>query len=649
MPKKKKEEKKVAEEVKFVPLAPADQSEEQRNKVLEIVNEWTDGAVIKNWHGYWREYTYWFWGDQYMWYNVETGELVDLSDVVEREYKNVYNRILPMVRQMYGEIRYPHSFYVEPNTTEPEDIKAAKFSSAVVEYLNIKGKFKDKINAAKFRNLITGNIYWKVWWNKNLDAYIKGQDGKPQKEKGDIDFNYISCFNVRPDPLAKNPEEWRHFDEGKEVPASSVEAEFGLPAKTLPHETIRTTDMDVFDIEPEKSKEPTVIRIEHWEKKSKDRPKGRFMVVTSSHWLLWDGNSPAADAELPYFKLPGIMPIMNSQFDDSPVRIAQPAQKKLNRYGSMVDEAIEEYRVKCMVPSNTMSESDFKRYTRAGMDFVEFQPGVGAPYWQAPPALPEFLVPWLQFQENEIEEETSLRKISKAQIPKYGTRASGVLWKGLKGQDEKVLLPIVEDTDNALLAPMKYMLKLVQKHYSVPRLIKITGRNKSTTQIFLTGTELRDNTDVRVKAGVEMFSQREEKKAIVDAMIQKGYIQEPRKAFELLDYKGLEEFMEDEYVDERKAERENYQIETGKTPKVHPDDNHNVEYEIHNNQRKREEFLLWPEKRRGTLEKHINDHKIEIQKSIEKIQTATQGTAAAEVPSEEGRGAMLEDVLGQAT
>jgi len=195
---------------------------------------------------------------------------------------------------------------------------------------------------------------------------------------------------------------------------------------------------------------------------------------------------------------------------------------------------------------------------------------------------------------------------------------------------------------------MKYMLKLVQKHYSEPRLVKVSGKNKSTAQIFLTGTELRDNTDVRVKAGVEMFSQREEKKGIVDAMIQKGYIQEPRKAFELLDYKGLEEFMEDEYVDERKAERENFQMEEGKTPKVHPDDNHNVEYKIHNNQRKREEFSLWPEKRQGVLIKHIEGHKIEIQKSIEKIQGAAQGGPAGETPPEGGREGMLEDILKQA-
>jgi hypothetical protein len=45
--------------VEFVPLAPADQNEEQRKKVIEIVNEWTNGAVIKNWHGYWKEYIYW--------------------------------------------------------------------------------------------------------------------------------------------------------------------------------------------------------------------------------------------------------------------------------------------------------------------------------------------------------------------------------------------------------------------------------------------------------------------------------------------------------------------------------------------------------------------------------------------------------------
>ncbi|GAG89581.1 unnamed protein product [marine sediment metagenome] len=88
-------------------------------------------------------------------------------------------------------------------------------------------------------------------------------------------------------------------------------------------------------------------------------------------------------------------------------------------------------------------------------------------------------------------------------------------------------------------------------------------------------------------------------------------------------------------------------MKEGKTPKVHPDDNHNVEYVIHNNQRKREEYLLWSKKSQDILLEHLEKHKIEIRKSIEKIQAAAQGGPAEATPPGEGRGSMLEDILEQ--
>lgn len=128
----------------------------QAARVNAINTAWTDDPVVKNFHEYWKEWIKWFEGDQYTLVNKETGKLEDITPQVERETKNVYNRILPIVRQQWGELRYDHQFYLEPNTIEREDIKAAKIGSMLIEWTNYNGKFKRKINLAKLYALIMG-------------------------------------------------------------------------------------------------------------------------------------------------------------------------------------------------------------------------------------------------------------------------------------------------------------------------------------------------------------------------------------------------------------------------------------------------------------------------------------------------------------
>src|SRR4030043_1354777 len=95
---------------------------------------------------------------------------------------------------------------------------------------------------------------------------------------------------------------------------------------------------------------------------------------------------------------------------------------------------------------------------------------------------------------------------------------------------------------------------------------------------------MRNNTDVRIQSGRDLIGSTQAKREVVDAMIQKGLITDPKKAFELLDIKGLEEYMEDEYIDERQAYRILDLFKNGKAYIVpSPDDNHDVHFKIFNN------------------------------------------------------------------
>lgn len=612
--------------VDFKPISPSELKGEQKEKVQAIEHHWQKDPVVRNYHGRWKEEKAWFDGYQYYHFNKILNRLVDVSSEIEREVKNVYNRIRPTIRQQWGELRYPHSFYVEPNTTEAGDIKAAKFGSSLIEFTNLSTfrKFNPKLNIAKLWALITGNVFWKEWWNKSLWGYVEKKGGGVTKESGDLDFGFINPLNVRPDPYATSRESWRWFIEGKRLPTHIIEREFDLEFKSLPTETLDGGDpvsIGVIGLE-KPSSEGTNIRIEHWEKASPGWEKGRFMVVAGG-WLMWDSNSPAPDtSQLPYFQIPGILPKLDEQWYESSVRIMMEPQRMLNRYGSIIDEYIENYKLKCIIPHG-LPPGEVERFTRAGVDYIKMPMGMEKPYWQNPPTPNEIIMRMMSFMETEIETESSVRKISLAQAPEHTSRTSGRLFEGMKRQDEMVLVPTVDDINTSLEDAMSYRLQLAQKHYSVPRMIKATGRNKKNAAVFLKGAQLRGNTDVRVKAGVELFSDKQAKKDVVMTFVEKNLITDVRDGLELLDVKGMEEWMEEEFVDERQADRENRAFEEGKEVDESriEDDNHEVHHKIHNDERKKEGFASWSKKSQELLLAHDDKHK-----------NCMQVAAAAEAP-----------------
>ena len=146
---------------------------------------------------------------------------------------------------------------------------------------------------------------------------------------------------------------------------------------------------------------------------------------------------------------------------------------------------------------------------------------------------------------------------------------------------------------------------------------------------------------------VQTFAQKERKAQVVDALINKGMIKDARKALEILGFKeDIEEYMEEEFIDERYAYRIIDQIKrtNGKTyPQPHPDDNHEVIFRILNNERKKEEFETWPEGAKKALlelmEKHKEmmqapEQKEEIPPSVKEEAVMAGGETGEQIPPE---------------
>lgn len=631
----------------FKPTLYKDLDKERKTKFESINHKWLSHPFVEKFFGLWKEYIAWFEGDQYKYYNNALDRLTDVEALVDRENKNVYNRIMPMIRQQWGELRYPHEFHVAPNTSEQEDVKAALIGSRTIEYVHQERKFSRKINRAKLWSLVCGICYWKVWWDSSLwGLRVKGDGNGNEKVKGDLNFNYVNPFNCRPDPISIDREGWRYFQEGKRVPVSLVEREFELDEGTISPESTRDKDISqtgIFERDDyDFGDEPTCIRMEWYEnEKWEGNSKGRFIVATKD-MMLYDSGNPNPGNQLGYFPVPGLVPKLNTPLYDSGVRILQQAQRQFNRYCSQIDDHIQNWKIKAMIPWGSLLPGEKEAFTRKGVDYVTYNARMGTPYYVSPPALPEFLGFWVRFMENEMETEGSVRKVSLGQLPQYAQRASGVLFDSLKRQDEIVLVPAVEDLDVTLADSVKFELEIIQDKYTEERLIKNVGRRRVTSVIYFIGADLRDNTDVRVRPGVDIMSTKSKKEQVVMAMIEKGHITDPVAALEMMGHKEMEDFMEDQFVDERQAERQLEIMKEGKVDiKPSRDDNHQVMYDTFNNCRKSEDWDTLPEKAKKNIEERIEAERAWIPE-LENIPVPGEKPAAPEpapgerIPGEAG-------------
>lgn len=621
-------------EKKFEPLDKHHQSDEQRKKVLWINNNWMDHPLVNVWFGRFEEWIEWLYGNQYIIYEEERKKLVDIEPEVlkSRDVTNVYNRILPMVRQIWSEIRFPHEFYVIPNTTESEDVRASHLSSDIIEYTNDKRKFNLKINRSKFWVIVTGLIFWKEWWNASAKGLAEGKGSTAVPVDGDVDYGYVIPFNARPDPAHLERDGWRYFIEGKLVPQSSLEAEFNLPSKTLPTVKQEEKRKGLFIGETlEDSKEPMCLRIECHEVPyfSEGHDKGRF-IVTCGDWILWDKENNTPDNELSYFQLPGLVPKLNEPVYDSAVRIAQPAQRQFNRMNSQIDEQIENYKLKGFYPRGSMLEGDLNAWKRIGVDFVEYNPRLGQPNWQSPPSVPKDVLDRVTSMEREIDTSVSVREPSYGRIPRYGTRASGKLFEQLLGRDVAVLAPNVEDMDEELRPIMRHRLRLIEKHYSENRLVKTVGRNRIAEVKYFKGADLRGNTDVRIKPGMDLLRNKQKREDIIFAFIEKGIIQDPTQAIEFLENRSFEDIFEEQLIDETQARR---YLDTMKTKneyiQIEREDNLEVHYRIFNNFRKTEEFTMLPKTNQDNIKKRAQELKRMIDEA-QRVQAVAAQPATAE-------------------
>ncbi len=587
----------------------------------------------------WTKILAWIAGYQWVDYNRVKKVLQPVPYIKKRV---VFNRLKPILRQMLAKVTVVQpQLGVVPNTNEYEDIAAARGADKLLEALSASLKFKTLRKEFFAWLFAVGRATLRVYWDESKKASVGYRrevvDGKEILAQitvdGDVAMEVVSPFNIRHDPLYTDPSKWRWVLFGELVDRHALAKAYDIsPEELTPGNLSRnvlssfssygiSADDDLLEVFPSItpgsfSESDVCSRFELWTR--------NMVIVIAGNKVL--EAKPNIDGIIPFFVYEDhLIPfdfyeqgfaLNNSVFKDLLV-----AQKEYNRLVANLSSVVEKAsKVRVMTPLGAMTQKS-QILDDGSVVLIDYNAQLGSPVPLKIDATPPMAMPLKQDLEREMESLSGIHEVSFGRLPERASHASGALVSLLLEQDDSLIDPLVQEVDTAVFAPAwSYALRLVQRGYIEPRLLKVVGKDKEDSVFYFRGADLRDNTDVYVTTNLSMPKSRALRTEWILKMAQLGLITDPKLIVELLEFGEAKRIYEDQLLHERRALRENHLIERGEVLSaqdaaqlLYELDDDAVHVKIHLRDRLSQKFDKYNSGQKEALESHIKMHLARLQ------------------------------------
>lgn len=651
---KKETEKEEEKEEKYDYLPDFDDKEAYCNWVDKQVKE---HPVVKVHHGKWKELIEWENGNQFSLWNESKGR-VHPVELKVRKAKIVVNLMKPLNETLEGKINFFHQSIGVPNSGEQKDIKGASVATKLIDYNDYVNDMEDFMEDVKHDLLRPGLACEKWIWDLDASGYVKLENKdniENVEEQGEVIGEVVPIFNIRPDPVAKNPKELRWVIEVKEVTREKLKKAFDLKDTELDNLEQKTGGSDKYkgmhEVEEEKDKEePTMILVEHWQRPNNLLPKGR-MVFSCGGKVLWGNANPSPKHKLPYF-FHFYKKTNYSFWSKGPLHFVQGIQRAYNRMVSLIAEHIEAWRPKMSVGKGALKRAG--SMTIDNFEIVEVDYSRGEPRPIATPELSSQVVYFRDYLESAVDKVSNVHEVSYARLPQYASRAPASLYSMMLEQENIKLNPMMKRTNKTILHRNQFRLELMDMHYSQERMIKIVGEGRKSAVEYFSKSDLNENFDMRMDIGVSLNQSNTIQQRLLLELWREGIFdkeQDRMKIIELLNMGTASHALRTDIVDRDRALRENQAFlddnykkkkdEGGVFVWIH--DDHALHINTHTDFGKEEDAQKWPPQRWSDFEEHIMTHVnflAMLQGGRGATEAATAGVEGAEgLPGEVGPGA----------
>lgn len=541
-------------------VSPAEVERHHREVVSELDQKWAMAEqAARDTFRLWRENIAFIEGVQ--WIRSRDGLMLNVQGVSRNRIRVPDNRLLDHARRLHARLdQVAYSPTAIADSLDEGDKQAARAAGAILRWFNRKTSIRPERRKINWWLVVCGQAYIEAYFDPQAGPLVEvpvldengqpvleqavGPDGQPVFEavldengnevdrrpvmepkmtlepEGMVGFIVRSPFSIRRDPRFQDWKKLRWIFVEETASREEVLDRFGgliedlekkLPS--VPHQTdpwMPEVVPDTLDMTGLPRPRPVVKDVvtlrRYFERPSRKYPRGRFVVYAGS-LVLYEGDMPTPDRDFPvvpfsYMARPWYME------GKSAVDASKPLQRLYNRILSRFAEHLVRLPAGWLLVPAT-SGIPKRSFTSETGSVIRYIPGGGDPKFVFPPfGGLAWYERFLARLEASMEDRMALPPAVRGQLPK-GARAARTV-ELLQEAADTIQAPVLNDLADSWARFYKLILMLVHKHFTVDRIVRIIGEDKTSETYEFKGETLprdwTDRIDVRVEAGESLPS-----------------------------------------------------------------------------------------------------------------------------------------------
>lgn len=466
----------------------------------------------------------------------------------------VINRIRPLIRTEMSKLtaQKPNA-YIVPASSDDRDLFAANAGEQIWDSIQREHKVNSVMRRAVFWATLTGNGFIKDYWDDyKLDRYSDLQ--------GTMCFEAITPFHIFvPDLKEDNIEDQPWVIHGANRSVEQLELQYGISmkiSKSSKGDTLEenfTTAMGISN--QDTKKQNTTLVMEAWIKPGafKMFPEGAMVTVAQDKVIAYEHGWPYVHNQYPFSHVSHIE--TGKFYRDSVITDLISPQREFNRTRGQIIEAKNKMAKPQLLAE--MGAVDPGKITSEPGQVILYRPGFNPPQPLPLVSLPSYVLQELDRIQLDMNEISGQHEVSRGGAPAGVTAATAISY--LQEQDDTKLAYTYASIEEAMEKIAYHTLCHVKQYWDTPRMIRTTGTDGSFDVMAFQGSDLRDNTDIRIEGGSSLPTSKAAKQAFILDLMKMGFI-DPTKGLEVLEIGGINKIYESVQIDVRQAQRENLKL-----------------------------------------------------------------------------------------
>lgn len=556
------------------------------------------------------------------------------------------NKILPTIQNRLARLcQSPPRFDVRPQSNSSEDKDSARLGLEIIKDILDKQHFDEKKQDLLMSAMQGGHAYIQVHWDPTLGKPMIDPDTEELiGYEGDIRLEVLNCLEVIPDPLAKSVDDaqclikakvrkLQYFKEKYPDRGDAVKEENAwLLSSLYDLKSNALTSVGIVGANTTEQQNNSAIELVYYEKRSKEHPNGR-MIVIASGILLEDKELPIGEFDI--VKFDDIM-IGGRYNSEAIITHLRPIQDQYNITRTKMADWIRKLLAGKYLAPKGAGLSQEAIDSESG-EVVEYNPVPNAlpPTAMQIPAIPQYAYKDLEELDKEFDFVSGINEVSRGVLPSASIPAAGMAF--LQEQDQTRIGVSTSRNEVGFAKIGSCILKYVGKYYEMPRVLKLAGDGLEYTVKEFMGKDLRDNFDVIVIPGSTIPQSKVLRRQDILNAYQMGLLGDPQdqklraKVLSMLEYGDTAEMWKDQALNEAQVKRLLSAIEAGDEEAVSKNlnefDDHIFRLVKLNEFRKGDKFQdLDPEKQKLLM--YVMEWELQAQNNLMNPGLAQQATQA---------------------